>query len=167
MGLKNRTTGMPADAQAIPEVEGDYENEIEAKPEDFLNCNNNCGKELSEDEKIINARFVNEALAASRDISVFPVCIECNFENLEASSREAKQQQKQYASMKQSKGVFFPSNKKLYDANMHQNSEEFKQLGTIHMENRASDYYPLEKPQPKNFAQSPGAAIEMEKIMGE
>ena len=48
--------------------------------------------------------------------------------------------------MKQSKGVFFPSNKKLYDASMHMNSEEFKQLGTMHMENRASDYYPLEKP---------------------
>ena len=68
--------------------------------------------------------------------------------------------------MKESKGVFFPSNKKLYDLHMHQNSEEFKQLGTMHIENRAADYYPLEKPQPKQFAQSPLNAIKMEKIMG-
>ena len=44
MGLKNRTTGMEPPAEAIQEVEGDYENEIEAKPEDFFNCNNSCGK---------------------------------------------------------------------------------------------------------------------------
>lgn len=125
MGLQNRTTGMQnPQAEAIPEVEGDNE-ELEAKPEDFVACNS-CVKQLSEDEKIINARFVNEALAASRDISVFPVCIACNFENLEASNREARQREKQYAQMKQSKGVFFPSNKKLYDQSMHQNSEEFK-----------------------------------------
>ena len=61
--------------------------------------------------------------------------------------------------MKESKAVFFPSNKKLYDVSMHQNSEEFKQLGTIHMENRAADYFPLENPQPKGTAQSPLAAI--------
>lgn len=60
--------------------------------------------------------------------------------------------------MKQSKGVFFPSNKKLYEVSMHQNSEEFKQLGTIHMENRAADYYPLEKPQPGTSVLSPVAA---------
>ena len=47
---------------------------------------------------------------------------------------------------------------------MHQNSEEFKQLGTIHMENRASDYYPLDHPQPKNFAPSPLGAIQMDRI---
>ena len=154
MGMNNRTGMLDAAANAIPEEEGegDYgENELEAKPEDFVACNN-CVRQLSEDEKIINARFVNEALAASRDISVFPICIECNFENLEGSNREARVQQKKYASMKQSKGVFFPSNKKLYAGHMHENSEEFKQLGTIHMENRASDYYPLDKPQPMTYA---------------
>lgn len=41
---------------------------------------------------------------------------------------------------------------------MHQNSEEFKQLGTIHMENRAADYFPLDKPQPGSSALSPIAA---------
>ena len=152
MGMKNRTGMQEAEANAIPEEDGDFgENELEAKPEDFNACNN-CVRQLSEDEKIINARFVNEALAASRDISVFPICIECNFENLESTNKEVKARQKQYANMKQSKGVFFPSNKKLYDISMHQNSEEFKQLGTIHMENRASDYYPLDKVQPQQFA---------------
>ena len=57
----------------------DDEEELEARPEDFVNCNN-CLRALTEDEKIINARFVNEAMAASRDISVFPICIACNFE---------------------------------------------------------------------------------------
>ena len=65
---------------------------------------------------------------------------------LEQNQRDARAREKKYASMKETKGVFFPSNKKLYEANMHQNSEEFKQLGTMHIENRASDYYPLEKP---------------------
>ena len=46
-----------------------------------------------------------------------------------------------------------------------QNSEEFKQLGTMHTENRASEYYPHDKPQPKGFAEDPFAAIEMDKIM--
>ena len=67
---------------------------------------------------------------------------------------------------KETKGVFFPSNKKLYETSMHQNSEEFKQLGTIHMENRAAEYYPLEKPQPTNYMQSPLADLQMDKMMG-
>ena len=66
--------------------------------------------------------------------------------NLEQSQKAISQRDKQYASMKESKGVFFPSNKKLYEVSMHQNSEEFKQLGTMHIENRASNYFPLEKP---------------------
>lgn len=97
LGLKNKTGMQEAAANAIPEEqEGEYgENEIEAKPEDFVFCNHS-GKPLSEDEKIINARMVNEALAASRDISVFPLSIECMFEVLEGSNREAKQREKKY-----------------------------------------------------------------------
>ena len=71
------------DAHPTPiEEEGpgdEDEEENEARPEDFVNCNN-CLRALTEDEKIINARFVNEAMAASRDISIFPICIACNFE---------------------------------------------------------------------------------------
>ena len=62
-----------------PIAEADIDDELEAKPEDFVACNN-CLRNLSEDEKIINARFVNEAMAACRDISLFPICISCNFE---------------------------------------------------------------------------------------
>ena len=57
----------------------DDDKTTEARPEDFTNCNI-CLLELSEDEKIISARFVNEALAAHKDISAFPVCIVCNYE---------------------------------------------------------------------------------------
>ncbi len=51
----------------------------EAVPEDFKLCVT-CKKALNEDERIINARFVNEALEQGKDITVFPVCIKCNFE---------------------------------------------------------------------------------------
>ena len=78
---------------------------------------------------------------------------------------DLRRRERNYASLKETKGVFFPSNKRLYEANMHKNSEEFKQLGTIHMENRHADYYPLEKPQPKAVMQSPLAAIKMERVM--
>ena len=53
--------------------------EVEAQPSDFKVCLA-CSKALNEDEKIINARFVNEAIERGGDISVFPVCIKCNFE---------------------------------------------------------------------------------------
>lgn len=59
------------------------------------------------------------------------------------------------------KGAPFASNKKLYETNMFQSSEDFKQLGTLQMENRASEYYPLEALQPLSYAQSPLAKIEM------
>jgi len=110
---------MDPKAPTIPEEEGAEEDEeLEARPEDFTCCNS-CPINLTEDEKIINARFVNEAMAAGRDISLFPICIGCNFENLENKARDAKKVDKKYAIMKESKNVFFPSNKKLYDSNMH------------------------------------------------
>lgn len=70
------------------------------------------------------------------------------YRNLEQKDRELKRNSKHggMKEQKETKAVFFPSNKKLYDANMHNNSEEFKQLGTMHMMNRNSDYFPLEKP---------------------
>ena len=85
--------------------------------------------------------------------------------NLVSNRKMAKDREAKYTTMKQSKGVFFPSNKKLYDKNMHLNSEEFKQLGTLHNENRASDYYPLDRPQPTAFASNAGNAAEMERVM--
>ena len=120
---------------------------MEAKPEDFLACNV-CQAALSTDEKIINARFVNEAMAAGSDITIFPVCIKCNFDNLLVNSRLVREK-KYGAILNEDKPAFFPSNKKLYDDNLHQNSEEFKQLGTLHQENRTAAYYPPEQPLPQ------------------
>jgi hypothetical protein len=60
------------DAQGTAEI-------TEAVPGDFKLCIS-CNRALNEDERIINARFVNEALERGQDISVFPVCIKCNFE---------------------------------------------------------------------------------------
>jgi len=71
--------------------------------------------------------------------------------NLESSARGSNAAAKKYAAMKQDKDNYFPSNKKQYEANMHKNSEEFKQLGTLANENRTADYYPLDKPQPKIY----------------
>ena len=46
--------------------------EYDATPEDVSNGGDRR-RSLTEDEKIINARFVEEALQAERDISLFPV----------------------------------------------------------------------------------------------
>lgn len=81
--------------------------------------------------------------------------------NLDKQRSDTDRREKTYESLKQSKGVFFPSNKKLYEVSMHQNSEEFKQLGTIHMENRAAEYYPLDKPQPGSNILTPIAIAAM------
>lgn len=118
-----------ADYTPIDEQDGE-EDELEAKPEDFLACNV-CQKALSGDEKIINARFVNEAMAAGKDITIFPVCIKCNFDNLLVNSKLVREK-KYGAIVAEDKPAFFPTNKKLYDEHLHQNSEEFKQLGTLH-----------------------------------
>ena len=124
----------------------DEESEFEVAPEDFDNICKSTNYELTEDEKIINARFANEALAEGRDISVFPVSIASIIDKLESYNKEATQRQDRQHKPKEGKGVFFPSNKKFYETSMFQNSEDFKQLGTLHIENRASEYYPLEAP---------------------
>lgn len=79
MSLASRAVKVKQQAPAPIVEEGYIDEDLEAKPEDFISCIN-CLNGLSSDEKIINARFVNEAMAASRDISVFPICISCNFE---------------------------------------------------------------------------------------
>lgn len=44
--------------------------------------------------------------------------------------------------------AFVPSAKKLYDVTTHQNSSEFKQLGTLAKENRTAEYYPPDQVTP-------------------
>ena len=78
------------EANMTPLNEQDVEEDLEARPEDFLACNV-CAKTLSYDEKIINARFVNEAMANNGDITIFPVCMKCNFDNLLINAKMAKE----------------------------------------------------------------------------
>lgn len=69
-----------AEQDSIEEHENeDKDNDIQAYPQDFKVCLT-CNRGLNEDERIINARFVNDALEAGKDISMFPICIKCNFE---------------------------------------------------------------------------------------
>ena len=145
--VSRRTEYSRAQAPApIDELLDDEDDQSEAVPEDFTNCRK-CGTELTEDEKIINARLVNEAMVAGRDTSMFPLRLECFMESLgKVQQNKRDTNEKKYSNMKESKGVFFPSNKRIFDANMFQCSEDFKQLGTLHHENRAAEYYPLEKP---------------------
>jgi len=60
---------------------------------DSLKVCNCCGKDLNTDEKIINARFIQQASANNQDISVFPVCVNCNFDNLLSGSYQARLKQ--------------------------------------------------------------------------
>ena len=88
-----------------------------ARPDDFLNCSV-CGSALGNDEKIINARFVNEAMAAGNDISMYPVCIKCNFDNLLVNSRLVRE--KKYGDMlKEYEKPYPPTSKKQFDENLH------------------------------------------------
>lgn len=41
---------------------------------------NSCTSALTEDERIINARFIQQAANNNQDISMFPICVKCNFE---------------------------------------------------------------------------------------
>ena len=80
LGGANNITGAGGPSNSpIPEEDDIIDQEIECKPEDFVTCSIS-GRPLTEDEKIINARFVNEAIAAHRDISMFPMSIACMFE---------------------------------------------------------------------------------------
>ena len=66
----NRTGQQPALAGPIQEEALDEEGEADeyaVRPADFANCTNG-GRLLTEDEKIVAARVVNEALQAGRDI---------------------------------------------------------------------------------------------------
>ncbi len=47
---------------------------------DSLQVCNVCNSMLNQDEKIINTRFIQQAVESGQDISVFPICVKCNFE---------------------------------------------------------------------------------------
>jgi hypothetical protein len=57
-----------------------YSNKLVEELIGTLQVCNNCSCSLNEDEKIINARFIQQAASNGSDISVFPICVKCNFE---------------------------------------------------------------------------------------
>ena len=99
-------------------------------------------------------------MANNGDITIFPVCMRCNFDNLLINAKMAKEQQLG-ALLSDDKPHFFPTSKRLFEEeNLHRNSEEFKQLGTMTQEARTSAYYPSEMPQPKTIPVTNKKAIE-------
>ena len=66
-------------------------------------------------------------MAAGSDISMFPVCIKCNFDNLLVNSR-LKREKKYGDMLKDIDRSGLPPTKKQFEENLHKNSEEFKEL---------------------------------------
>lgn len=65
------------------DIEDEIDAELEARPDDFLSCNVRvCNQPLTEEEREMNARFVNEVMAKGGDVTKYPVCIECDVDNL-------------------------------------------------------------------------------------
>ena len=63
--------------EAILEVTAEEEDGLTVPDLDkFTNCNI-CNCALNEDERIMK-----QALEAGNDISIFPLCVKCNFNNL-------------------------------------------------------------------------------------
>lgn len=70
--------------------------------------------------------------------------MKCNFNNLLKGNKPASKYDNMIADGAVEKGGTLPATKRVYDFNQHQNSEEFKQLGTLSKENRHMDYFPVE-----------------------
>ena len=107
--------------QAVPEAEEIEEDEsvhplenyeLEAIPEDFVACTV-CTKALSSDERILNARFVNDGMAADKDISMYPICFKCNFSNLLFNNRGFRDKKFLPGFEVSDSPIFFPSNRKI------------------------------------------------------
>lgn len=62
------------------EITPAYTNKLVDELIGTLKICNGCSSALSEDEKVINARFIQQAASNGQDISVFPICVKCNFE---------------------------------------------------------------------------------------
>jgi len=133
-----------AQAEASPA----YSNKLVEELIGTLQVCNMCSNSLTEDERIINARFIQQAASNGQDISMFPICVKCNFDNLLKQSSSARQAKRDGDEL----GVkgFVPTAKKFYNSTMFQNSKEFTQLGTLAKDGRTAEYYQPEIPaQPK------------------
>ena len=107
---------------------------------------NVCSNALSQDEKVINARFIQHAARDGHDISMFPICIKCNFECVKSFWCDhcfcrnlllvASTQRLRKIDTNGAK-----PGKRVVGAGSFGNSEEFTQLGTFTKANRNADYY--------------------------
>jgi len=70
--------------------------------------------------------------------------VKCNFNNLLKGNKPASKYNDMITDGAVEKGGSLPAAKRVYEFNQHQNSEEFKQLGTLSKENRHMDYFPVE-----------------------
>jgi hypothetical protein len=93
---------------------------------------------MTEEERIRLYQEMKEALSKGEDSEHFPEWIK----NLLKGYTDRTYDDLLNAGAPEKVG-FFPSSKKLYDFNQFQNSEEFKQLGTLSKENRHMEYYPI------------------------
>ena len=93
------------------DLENPLENlELEAIPEDFIACTV-CQKSLSQEEKVLNTQFVNEGMAAERDITIFPVCFKCNLSNLIWNSRSLTDKKYLDGCEETNSPIFYPTYK--------------------------------------------------------
>ena len=72
----DRMLAEPVAEQASPA----YSNKLVEELIGTLQVCNNCSNSLNEDERVINARFIQQAASNGQDISMFPICVKCNFE---------------------------------------------------------------------------------------
>ena len=132
--------------------------ELEATEEDFTTCTV-CQKTLSQNEKLVNTRFINEGMAVEQESAVFPVCFKCNFSNLLTNTRSTRD--KKYFTVYDDidSPVFFPSNKKI-EENLN-SSQEIKAKATLSpiqkekltVEDFFERHYPQKKPEMRNYIQ--------------
>ena len=87
---------------------------MEATAGNFSTCTV-CAKTLSENEKLINTRFINEGMALEQESTVFPVCFKCNFSNLITNTRSTRDKKYFTVYDDADSPIFFRSNKKAED----------------------------------------------------
>ena len=131
--------------------------ELVATPEDLSTCTI-CAKTLSENEKLINTRFINEATTIEEDSAVFPVCFKCNFSNLLSNQRSTRD--KKYFTIYDDcdAPIFYPTNKKV-EGNLNSSQLIKQTLSPLEQEKlTVEDYfenrYPQKlKPDMRNYLQ--------------
>lgn len=103
--------------EAILEVTADEEDGLTVPDLDkFTNCSM-CNCALNEDERIINYRFMKQALEAGNDISIFPLCVKCNFNNLLKGQKPVSQYNKLIAEGGSADNQELPPTRRVYEFN--------------------------------------------------